>query len=75
MYSLETYSSQPPHMMALFDDGTESFLLSHKTTLAELAEFVDGLGSRHDGMPIAVQVQFEAPSLRTMARSLSRLQA
>ncbi len=75
MYSLETYSPQPPHMMALFDDGAESFVLSHRTTLAELAEFVDGLGARHDGMPIAVQVQFEAPSLRTMAGSPSRLHA
>ena len=37
----------------LFNDGAESFLLSHRTTLAELAEFVDELGSRHDGVPIA----------------------
>lgn len=75
MYRLETYSPQPPHVMALFNDGTESFLLSHSTTLATLAEFVDELGSRHDGVPIAVQVQFEAPGLRTIGRAPSRLHA
>ena len=75
MYSLETYSPQPPHVMALFNDGTESFLLSHRTTLAELAEFVDELGSRHDGVPLAVQVHFEGPTLATMDRTSSPLHA
>ncbi|WP_157135450.1 hypothetical protein [Hyphomicrobium sp. MC1] len=75
MYSLETYSPRPPHFMALFNDGTESFLLSRRTTLAELAEFLDELGWRHDSAPLAVQVQFEAPSLATMDRTSSRLHA
>jgi hypothetical protein len=73
MYTLETYRPQPPHVMALFNDGTESFLLSHRTTLTELAEYVGELGSRHDGVPLSVQVQFEAPSLRTIAGAPSPL--
>jgi hypothetical protein len=61
--------------MALFNDGTESFLLSHRTTLAELAEYLGELESRHDGVPLSVQVQFEAPSLRAIAGAPSPLHA
>ncbi len=71
MYSLKTFRPQLPHVMAAFNDGTESFLLSHRTTLGELAEFVEELGSRHDGIATAVKVRFEAPSLRTMIKARS----
>ena len=60
MYSLETYSPQLRRTLWRCSTTVQkSFLLSHRTTLAELAEFVDELGSRHDGVPLAVQVQFE----------------
>ena len=47
MFSLATHRPHPPHVMALFDDGAHSFLLSRGATLGELAEFIDELGSRH----------------------------
>jgi hypothetical protein len=72
MFSLATHRPQPPHVMALFNDGADSFLLSRGTTLAELAEFIDELGSRHDGAPVAVNVQFDPPGLPIMAREPSR---
>jgi hypothetical protein len=72
MFSLATHKPHPPHVMALFNDGADSFLLSRGATLAELAEFIDELGSRHGGAPVAVNVQFDPPGLRIMAREPSR---
>jgi len=72
VFSLATHRPHPPHVMALFKDGADSFLLSRGATLAELAEFIDELGSRHSGAPVAVNVQFDPPGLRIMAREPSR---
>jgi hypothetical protein len=58
--------------MALFNDGAESFSLSKGATLAQLAEFIDELGSRHDGAPVAVNVQFVPPGLPAMPRTPPR---
>ncbi len=72
MFNLATHTQQPPHVMALFNDGAESFSLSKGTTLAELAEFIDELQSRHDGAPVAVNVQFVPPGPPTMTRTAPR---
>ncbi len=69
MFSLATHTQQPPHVMALFNDGAESFSLSKGTTMAQLAEFIDELQSRHDGAPVAVNVQFVPPGPPTMTRT------
>jgi len=73
MFSLATHRLHPPQVRALFNDGADSFLLSRGATLAELAEFIDELGSRHGGAPVAVNVQFDPPGLRIMARESSRM--
>ncbi len=72
MFSLAMHTQQPPHVMALFHDGAESFSLSKGTTFAELAEFIDELQSRHDGAPVAVNVQFVPPGPPTMTRKPPR---
>jgi hypothetical protein len=55
--SHETGSSRPC-VKALFEDGADSFLLPFGSTLEELAQRIDGLGARHTGAPVAIQVQF-----------------
>jgi hypothetical protein len=51
-----------PYVMALFKDGADSFSLPLGSTLEELADRIDGLGERHAGAPVAIQVQFDRPA-------------
>ncbi len=69
MNSLHAIGLQQPRVTAVFRDGAQSFLLWEGSTLAELADRIDGLGTRHDGAPIAIHVQFDAPSLTPMTNT------
>ena len=61
MIGLHETGSPRPYVKALFKDGADSFVLPAGSTLEELADRIDGLGARHVGAPVAIQVQFEQP--------------
>ena len=58
MPSSYTFRSRPSHATVTFGDGVQSFPLSQGMTLAELAGCIDALGSRHQGVPISIDVAF-----------------
>ena len=61
MIGIHETGSPRPCVKALFKDGADSFVLPAGSTLEELADRIDGLGARHAGAPVAIQVQFELP--------------
>jgi hypothetical protein len=68
MVSLSRHKPQTPHVMATFNDGAYSFMLSRGATFAELAAFIEELALRHDGAPVAVNVQFDPAGLHSVPR-------
>jgi hypothetical protein len=48
---------RPNSVMAMFDDGLSTFLLSCDATFGELAGRLDHLTERHRGKPIAINVK------------------
>ena len=48
---------RPNSVMAMFDDGLSTFLLSCDATFEELAGRLDHLAERHRGKPIAINVR------------------
>ena len=53
-------SARPNSVMAMFDDGLSTFLLSRDATFEELAGRLDHLAERHRGRPIAINVKLGA---------------
>lgn len=70
MISLHAPKPQRPHVMALFQDGVDAFRLPLGSTFTELANRIDGLGARHSGDPIAIQIHFERPTLSPVTEPL-----
>lgn len=66
MLSIHNIKPQASHVTALFRDGAQSFFLREGATLAELAGQINVLGIRHEGAPIAIHVQFDTPSSRSL---------
>jgi hypothetical protein len=52
--------SRPHSVMAMFDDGLSTFVLSRDATFEELAGRLDHLTERHRGKPIAVNVKLSS---------------
>ena len=52
--------TRPNSVMAMFDDGLSTFLLSCDATFEELADRLDLLAERHRGRPIAINVKLGA---------------
>ena len=67
MASFQMPKSLQPHVLALFNDGADSFVLPRGTTLEELADRIHNLGERHAGAPIAIHVHFDGPASRQPA--------
>lgn len=48
---------QPNSVIAVFDNGLSTFLLSCDATFEDLAGRLGHLAARHDGRPIAINVK------------------
>ena len=48
---------RPNSVMAMFDDGLSTFLLSCDATLEDLANRLGHVAERHHGQPIAINVK------------------
>ncbi len=48
---------QPNSVMAMFEDGLSTFLLSCDATFEDLAGHLGQLADRHHGKPIAINVK------------------
>lgn len=48
---------RPNSVMAMFEDGLSTFLLSCDATFEELAGRLDHVAERHHGKPIAIKLE------------------
>lgn len=62
---------QSSNVTAVFRDGAQSFALMHGATLVDLATKIDSLGDSHDGVPLAVRIQFAGLPPRRIATAPS----
>ena len=62
MQNMSTQVRCQNSVRALFEDGMSSFLLSCDATMAELAEQLGRIAERHQGRPIAFDVELGSPS-------------
>lgn len=60
MQNIPSEARRPNSVMAIFEDGLSSFLLSCDATYEELAGRLDHLAERHHGKPIAFNVKLAA---------------
>ena len=57
MQTTHTEAPRPNSVMAAFEDGLSTFLLSCDATLEDLADRLGQLAERHHGKPIAINVR------------------
>ena len=57
MQGIPSEARQPNSVMAMFEDGLSSFLLSCDATFEDLAGRLGQLAERHHGQPIAINVK------------------
>ena len=57
MQDIPSEARRPNSVMAMFEDGLSSFLLSCDATFEDLAGRLGQLAERHHGKPIAINVK------------------
>jgi len=57
MQDISSEARRPNSVMAMFEDGLSSFLLSCDATFEDLAGRLGQLAERHHGKPIAINVK------------------
>ena len=57
MQDIPSDAPPPNSVMAMFEDGLSTFLLSCDATFEELAGRLDHVAERHDGRPIAIKLE------------------
>ena len=57
MHVTLSQTPQPNSVMAMFEDGVSTFLLSCDATFEDLAGHLGQLAERHHGKPIAINVK------------------